>query len=89
MGTVPPFVGVAVNVTDVPAQIVVLVAVIETAGVNTGFTAILIAFDVAGEPIKQEVALEVISTVTEAPLVSVVVKVEAVCPATGFPFTIH
>ena len=34
MGVVPPLVGVAVNVTDEPVQIEVLLAVIETAGIT-------------------------------------------------------
>jgi hypothetical protein len=83
-------VGVAVKVMEEPAQIVVLDATTATAGIKTGFTVRLMELDVAGEPIKHGVALEVISTVTEAPFVRVVdVNVEAVCPATGFPFTNH
>ena len=34
MGVVPPLVGVAVNVTDEPVHIEVLLAVIETAGIT-------------------------------------------------------
>ena len=40
-------VGVAVNVTLVPAQIVVAVAAMLTDGVTAGFTIIVIALDVA------------------------------------------
>ena len=80
----------AVNVTVVPEQIVVLEAEIETAAVNIGLTVITKAFEVAGEPIRHGVALDVICTVTEAPFeIAVVVNVEVVCPATGFPFTNH
>jgi hypothetical protein len=39
--------GVAVNVTDVPEQMVVLPATMLTLGVNTGFTVMRIAFEVA------------------------------------------
>ena len=63
-GAVPPFVGVAVNVTDVPAQIVVALAEIETLAVKTGFTTIVTPFDVAGEPVKHGVAFDVITQVT-------------------------
>ena len=38
MGVVPPFVGVAVNVTDIPAQIVVALAEIETLAGKFGLT---------------------------------------------------
>jgi outer membrane protein W len=37
-GVVPPFVGVAVNVTEVPEQIVVAVAAIDTLAVRIGLT---------------------------------------------------
>jgi len=55
---VPPLTGVAVNVTDVPAQTGLAEAVMETlTGIN-GFTVMVIVFDVAGEPVAQ-VAFEV------------------------------
>lgn len=59
---VPPLVGVGVNVTFVPVQIVVAVAVTDTEGVKIGLTFIVIAVEVAvvGEA---QVSLEVISTV--------------------------
>ena len=59
----PPFVGVAVNVTFVPAHIVVEGDVaIETLAVTFAFTVIVIAEDVAGLPFTQ-VALLVITQV--------------------------
>ena len=59
----PPFVGVAVKVTFVPAQIVVDGdALIETLAVTFAFTVIVIAVDVAGLPFTH-VALEVITQV--------------------------
>jgi len=61
---VPPFVGVAVNVTDVPAQIVVALAAIETLAVRIGLTTIVTPFDVAGEPVKHGVAFDIITQVT-------------------------
>jgi hypothetical protein len=85
---VPPFVGVAVNVTDAPAQIVVALAAIDTEGTRTAFTVIVIELDVAvtGET---QVAFEVRITVTTSPLANVVlVNVVAFVP-TFPPFTCH
>jgi len=67
----PPLVGVAVNVTLVPAQIVLpgLAAMLTLAG-RFGFTVIVMLFDVAGEPVAQ-VAFDVITTVTIWPFVNV------------------
>ena len=64
-------VGVAVNVTLVPAQIVLpgLAAMLTLAG-RFGFTVIVMLFDVAGEPVAQ-VAFDVITTVTIWPFVNV------------------
>ena len=62
-GVEPPLVGVAVNVTLVPEQIVVAVAEILTLAGRFGFTTIVIALDVAGLPVTQ-VALEVKTQVT-------------------------
>jgi hypothetical protein len=59
----PPLVGVAVKVTLVPEQIKFPgLAEILTLAATFGFTAITIAFDVAGLPETQE-ALEVITQV--------------------------
>ena len=83
-------VGVAVNVTLLPAQIVVAVAEILTLAGKFGLTVMLTVFDVAGEPVKQGVAFEVITTVTASVLVKVVVvKVTAVCPETLEPLIFH
>ena len=68
----PPLVGVAVNVTLVPAQIVVALAPILTLAGKFGFTVIVMVFDVAGDPVKHGVALEVITTLTVFPFVKVV-----------------
>ena len=54
-----------------------------------GFTVIVIVFDVAGEPVKQGVALLVITTLTVFPLVNEVeVYVELLVPTLA-PFTFH
>jgi hypothetical protein len=81
-------VGVAVNVTDVPAQIVVTDAAIPTLGTSIGFTVIVTVLDVAvtGET---HVALEVTITVTASLLFKVVeVNVEEFIPAFT-PFSCH
>jgi len=54
-------VGVAVNVTLVPAQIVVAEAAMLTLTGRFGFTVVLMVFDVAGLPVTQ-VSLEVRTT---------------------------
>ena len=85
----PPFTDVAVNVTLVPAQIVVALAEILTLAVNVGLTVMLMLFDVAGEPVKHGVALLVKITVTAVPLVNaLVVNVALLVPAFT-PFTFH
>ena len=58
-GVVPPFTGVAVKVTEVPAQIELADSEIVTPAVNTGFTVMVTVLEVAGDPDKQGVALEV------------------------------
>jgi len=63
----PPFVGVAVNVTFVPEQIVLPgLALILTAGTTVDPTVIVIAFDVALAGFAQP-SDEVIMTVTTSP----------------------
>ena len=64
-GVEPPLVGVAVNVTLVPEQIVVAVAEILTLAGRFGFTTIVIVFEVAGFPVIQaafEVNTQVITS---------------------------
>ena len=55
------------NVTLVPAQIVEAEAAMDTLAVKFGLTTIETAFDVAGEPVTQGVALEVNTHVTTFP----------------------
>ena len=81
-------VGVAVNVTEPPLHIDVLLAVMDTDGV-TVVVVIIIEVLVAVAGFAQG-SLLVIFTDTASPLASVdVVKVEAVCPATFTPLIIH
>ena len=66
-------VGVAVNVTLVPAQIVVADAATDTLAGKFGFTVMVTPVDVAGDPVKHGLALDVSCTVTTSLLFSVVV----------------
>ena len=71
---VPPFVGVAVNVTLVPAHIVEDgLAAIATLTGTLGVTVIVIEFDVAGLP-STPTRLDVITQVITSPVTSVVVE---------------
>ena len=82
-------VGVAVNVTLVPAQIVEegLAAMLTLTG-KFGFTVIVMLLDVAGFPVAQ-VALDVSTQVTTSLLFNVVdVNVVELVP-TFTPFTFH
>ena len=81
-------VALAVNVTEVPAHMVEADAVMETEGVTVVFTATVIPFEVTVVGLAHA-KLEVISQVTTAPLVSVVVvNVAELVPAL-VPFTFH
>ena len=83
-------VGVAVKVTLVPAQIVVALALMLTLAGRFGFTVMVMLFDVAGEPVKHGVALEVIITRTTSLLERVLlVNVALFAPTTLLPFTRH
>ena len=81
-------VGVAVNVTEPPLHIEVLLDVMETDGV-TDVVVIVIGLLVAVIGFAQG-SLLVIITDTTFPLASVdVLKIEAVCPPTFTPLIIH
>ena len=82
--------GVAVKVTFVPAQIVLLGAsdiMLTLAGSNV-FTVIVTAFDVAGEPVAQ-VAFDVMTTVTTSPLFKALLEKVALFVPTLLLFTCH
>ena len=70
-GAVPPLVGVAVKVTNVPAQTGLVFGAIVTPAVKIGLTVMVTALDVAGDPAKQGAALEVITTVITSPLTGI------------------
>jgi hypothetical protein len=81
-------VGVAVKVTEVPAQIVVADATILTEAFKIGFTVIITLLEVAGFPVTQ-VNEEVNTTVTTSLLDNeLVVNVGLLVP-TGEPLTRH
>ena len=85
---VPPLVGVAVKVTEVPVHIEVALAEILTAGTAEGFTVMVIPFEVAVVGLTQAKLLVKIQ-VTICPLVSVeLVNVELFVPAFT-PLTCH
>jgi hypothetical protein len=87
VGVLPPFVGVAVNVTLFPAQIDVDDALIETDGV-TELVVMVITLLVAVAVVAQ-LALEVMMRLTWSPLASVLdVKVAELVPAFT-PFIAH
>ena len=70
-GAVPPLTGVAVYVTLVPAQTGLALAAMVTLAVKMGLTIIVTAFEVAGDPVRQGAALEVITTVITSPLTGI------------------
>ena len=79
----------AVNVTELPAQIVEPVDTIETLGVTDGLIVMVTLFDVAVADVTH-VRLEVSTQVIISPLTSVVVVyVEEVAPLMFVPFFFH
>jgi len=88
-GVVPSFTAVAVNVTDVPSQIVVALAAMLTLTGRFGFTVIVIPSEVTILGVAHP-RLEVIVTVIISPSDNdVVVYVLLVSPDSGFPFFLH
>ena len=85
----PPFVGVAVNVTLVPAQIVLPgLAAMVTDGVTVDPTIIVIPVDVAVVGFAQPIE-EVITTVTTSPLVNALFEYVLLFVPTLFQFNFH
>ena len=80
--------GVAVKVTEVPAQTGFADAAIDTLTGNNGSTVMVTVFDDAGLPVGH-VALEVNEQVMVFPLVGIKAYVEFVAPGTLVPFTFH
>ena len=63
-------------------------AILTLAG-RFAFTVVVIPFDVAGEPVKHGVALEVITTVTTSLFVNVLVVYVTLFVPTLFPLSFH
>jgi hypothetical protein len=88
-GAAPPFTGVAVKVTEVPAQMVSAgEAAIVTLTGTAGVTDIVIVLEVAGLPVTQG-AFDDIVTVTASLLSSVDDVKTALLIPTGVPLTLH
>ncbi len=89
-GALPPLVGVAVKVTDAPAQVGLepVVRAMLTAEADGAFTVTVIALDVAGLPITP-LWLEVITQVTTSPETKVDELYVAELVPTLVPFTFH
>jgi len=84
----PPFVGVAVNVIGAPEQIVVVFAVIDTAGVTEAVVMEIELLEAVG--VVVQLALLVITTETASPSLSEEdVKVDEFAPATSVPLIFH
>ena len=80
--------GVAVNVTGLPSHILAPVEVIFTDAIADVTTVMVIALDVAGEPVTQA-AFDVITTVTLFPFVKAEEVYVAAFVPTFVPFTFH
>ena len=87
-GDVPPFTGIAVKVTGVPAQNGPSDARIERLTGNKGFTVMVTVFEAAGFPVLQ-VALEVSIQETVEPFAGTNAYEAFVAPVTDVPFTFH
>ena len=89
-GVVPPLVGIAVKVTEEPAQegLLPLVSAIETEGVTVVLIFIVMLLLVAVVGLAQ-LALEVITQLTTCPFVSALVVYVALLVPTFVPFTFH
>ena len=85
----PPFVGVAVNVTLVPVQIVLPgLALTLTDGTTVAVTLIVIPVDVAVVGLAQP-SDEVITTVITSPLANALFEYVLLFVPTLFPFRFH
>jgi hypothetical protein len=87
-GLEPPLAGVAVNVTEAPAQPVVVAVAMLTEGAATAVTVIVTPFDVAVVGVAHA-AFEVSTQVITSLLANVVDENEAELVPTLLPFTFH
>ncbi len=84
----PPLTGVAVNVTEVPAQILFTLPEIDTAGVTFPFTTMVIALEVAVGTLGQAALLVISQVTTSPPANETLLNVALLVPAL-LPFTFH
>ena len=80
--------GVAVKVTDEPAQTGLADVAIDTPTVNNGLTVMVTVLDVAGFPVVHA-ALEVMAQVMTFPFTGIKAYDEFVAPVTDVPFNFH
>jgi hypothetical protein len=88
VGVTPPFVGVAVNVTLVPAQMVVALAAIVKIGVTFGVTVMAMLFEFA-VAVVTHVPEEVKIAETTSPVTKVLLEKFGLLLPTLDPFTCH
>ena len=81
-------VGVALNVTDVPEQMLFADAIMSIPGVTEAETTILITLDVTDDEVAQR-AVEVITQLTRSPFCKELVVYVGLLPPTLDPFTTH
>ena len=85
----PPFVGVAVKITLVPAQIVLPgFALMVTDGATVAVIVIVIPFDVAVAGLAQT-SEDVITTVTTSPVANALLEYVLLLMPTLLPFNFH
>jgi hypothetical protein len=87
-GAVPPFEGLAVNVTMLPAHAEVAGTLMVTDGVTAAGVAIVITLDVAVDVVTQT-ALDVTTQLTWSPSAKVIVEKKALLNPAFTPFTFH
>ncbi len=81
-------VGVAVKLTDVPEQIVVVDELTDTLAAKFGLTVMVILFELAGEPVAQ-VAFEVITALTTSLFAKLLLVYVLLLVPTLLPFNFH
>ncbi len=81
-------VGVAVKLTDVPEQIVVVDELTDTLAAKFGLTVMVMLFELAGEPVAQ-VAFEVITALTTSLLAKLLLVYVSLLVPTLLQFNFH
>ncbi len=81
-------VGVAVKLTDVPEQIVVVDELTDTLAAKFGLTVMVMLFELAGDPVAQ-VAFEVITALTTSLFAKLLLVYVLLLVPTLLPFNFH